>query len=165
MSGYETEILIATIAAQSYQAYETGQQAASQARAEAAWHAYNAKVSQREADAERQAAAFEAQQHKRQAEQLLARGRAIRGGMGVTAEGSPLLVAEDTAGQLALENAMIRLTGTRRVAKWKSQSILDISKSSAARSAAAGHKRAGYWRAGTSLLGGALTGYERDSWG
>lgn len=166
------EIAIISLAAAgagvaAYSTYQAGRAAETQAKAEAAWHAYNAKVAQREAEAERQAGAFEAQQHARQAKQLLARQRALIGAAGVTPEGSPLLVAEDTAAQLALENAMIRQTVGRRVSKWQSQSILDISKAGAARSAASGYGRAAYTGAGAALLGGAaqvgFMGY--DMWG
>lgn len=165
MSGYETHALIASTLVAGYSDYQQGQTAAQQARAQAAWHAYNAKVAEREADAERQAAEFEAKQHAREAKHLRSRQIAIIGKSGVTIEGSPLLVAEDTAAQLALENAMIRERGARSVSKWKSQSILDISKASAAKSAAGGYKMAGYLGAGTSLLQGMSTGYERDYWG
>lgn len=138
-----------------YAQYQAGRAAEQQARAQAAWYDYNAKVAQREAEAERQAVAFETKQQKRTAEQLLARQRALVGKAGVTMEGSPLLIAEDTAAQLALDAAMIRTTGARRAAAFRSQSILDISKAGAARTAAAGYRRAGVWGAGASILGGA----------
>jgi len=155
MTGFEIPLIIAATAVTAYSQYEEGRSAAAQARAEAAWHDYNAKVAQREDEAERQAAAYETQQHKREAGQFLARQRAAVGKAGVTMEGSPLLVAEDTAAQLALESSMIRITGARRAARWRSQSILDISKAGAARTAAAGYRRAGVWGAGASILGGA----------
>lgn len=159
-----TETLIISTLLQGYTAYEEGQTAAAQARATAAWRDYNAKVSQREAEAERQATIYEAKQHARESKQLLARGRAIRGKAGVTVEGSPLLAAEDTAGQLAMERSMIRLTGARRVSRLKSRSILDVSKARAARISARGYKEAGYLGAGTSLLRGATKGYEMGLW-
>jgi len=140
-----------------YSQYQQGKTAAAQARQEAAWHDYNAKVAKREAEAERKAAEFESTQHERKAKQLLARQRALIGASGVTMEGSPLLLAEDTAAQLALENINIRMTGARRVGAWKSKSILDISKARFARESAPGLRRAGYLSAGSSLLQGAGT--------
>jgi len=171
MTGAEIALIAMAVGTgvQAYAQYQAGKSAAAQAKAEAAWHAYNAKVSLREAEAERQAAAFEAQQQKRKGKQIQARLRAAVGKAGVTMEGSPLLVAEDTAAELALENAMIRMTGARRVARWKSQSILDISKASMAKTRAESAERAGILGAGTSLLTGAAQtgymGYEMGVWG
>ena len=59
---------------------------------------------------------------------------------------------EDTAAQLALENAMIRRTGQRRVGRWKSRSILDLTQAKASRATAKGYKQAGYLGLGSSLL-------------
>jgi len=172
MTGFEIAIISLAAAGTgiaAYSQYQQGKAASEQARAEAAWHQYNAKVAEREAEAERQATAFEIKQHKRESEQLLARQRAVVGKSGVTMEGSPLLVAEDTAEQLALERSMISITGERRAARFRSQSILDITKAGMAKSAAAGYKRAGYMAAGTTLLGGVadvgFTSYELGMWG
>jgi len=147
-------VAIAGTAVAAYGQYQEGKAAESQARAEAAWHEYNAKVARREEEAERQATAFEVQQHRREAKQLLARQRALVGKAGVTAEGSPLLFAEDTASQLALESTMIRMGGARRAARFRSQSILDISMAGAAKSRATAYGKAGALRAGSTLLGG-----------
>lgn len=163
MTGYEIPLLITATAVSAYSAYQQGQTAAAQAKQEAAWHDYNAKVAKREAEAERKAAEFESTQHAKAAKQLLARQRALVGASGVTMEGSPLLVAEDTAAQLALEGANIRMTGARRVGAWTSRSILDTSMAKAARASAPGYKTAGYLRAGSSILqGGAGIAYMRS---
>ena len=143
-----------------YSAVQQGRNAAAQAEQQAAWDDYNAKVAKREAEAERVAGEFEATQQSRAAKQLLARQRALIGASGVTMEGSPLLVAEDTAAQLAIENANIRTTGARRVGAWTSKSILDTSMAKAARASAPGYRQAGYTKAGSSILqGGASIGY------
>ncbi len=138
-----------------YGQYEQGKTAQAQAKAQSAWNMYNAKVAQREAEAEQKAAAFESKQQKRAAKTLLARQRALIGATGVEMEGSPLLVAEDTAAELAKEAVNIRLTGQRRVAAFKSQSILDVSKASAAKAQAAGFGRAAIIGAGSTILQGA----------
>ena len=77
------------------------------------------------------------------------------GAAGVEAEGSPLLVIEDTAAELAKEEMNIRLTGQRKSQAYESQSILDISKASAAKSAASGYGRAAIWGAAGTAVGGA----------
>ena len=154
--------LIATVistGAQAYGQYRQGKQAQSQAKAQAAWNLYNSKVAKRQADAEERAAAFESKQHKRKAEALLARQRALVGASGVEMEGSPLLVAEDTAAQLAMEAQNIRLTGQIKAQAYRSQSILDVSKASAAKSRAAGFGQAAVIGAGSTILqGGAQAG-------
>ena len=150
MSGIE----IAAIVLASYATYQSGQSAQQQAKAQAKWHAYNAKVAEQEAEAERQASAFEAKQPRRRGAQLLARQRTLIGASGIEMEGSPLLVAEDTAAQLAKENINIRLQGLRRVSQFKSQSILDISKASASKSQASSYGQAAYIGAGSSILSG-----------
>jgi len=162
-------LAITGTAISAYGMYQQGRMAEQQAKQEAAWHQYNALIAKREAEAERQAVAFEAQQQKRKAKQLFARQRALIGAAGVTVEGSPLLVMEDTAAQLALENINIRMRGARRVSAYESRSILDISKASAARSVAGGYRRAGAWGAGASILTGAAQtgymGYQTGMWG
>jgi len=165
MTGGEAAVILALTGAgvAGYSAYQQGQNAASQAKQSAAWQDYNAKVAKREADAERQAADFKATQHTRQAKQLLARQRAIIGGSGVTMEGSPLLLAEDTAAQLAIEGANIRTTGARRAGAWKSRSILDTSMAKASRASAPGYKQAGYLSTGASILqGGSQAAYYKS---
>jgi len=155
--------MIAAVGVSAYSAVQQGRSAKAQAEQQAAWSDYNAKIAKREADAERTAAAFEAKQHTRMGRKLLARLRAAVGASGVTQEGSPLLLAEDTAAQLAIESANIRTTGARRVGAWTSRSILDTSMAKAARASAPGYARAGYLRAGSSILGGAAqVGYMRS---
>lgn len=171
MTGFEIAILSlagAGVGVAAYGQYQAGKSAQQQAKAEAAWHAYNAKVARREEEAERKATAFEVQQHQREAKQISARLRARVGKAGVTMAGSPLLVAEDTAAQFALESANIRMTGARRAARWRSQSILDISMAGAARQRGTAARRAGAYQAGASILGGAAdigyAGYKMDMW-
>ena len=151
---------VASAGVSAFSAVQQGRSAAAQAKQQAAWDDYNAKVAEREADAERRAADFESIQDTRRAKKLLARGRALRGMSGVTAEGSPLLLAEDTAAQLAIEGANIRTTGARRVQVLRGRAILDTAAGLAARRSAPGLKRAGITRAGASLLqGGAQAAY------
>ena len=152
---YAVHLIIASAVTTAYATYESRKSAQDQAKAQAAWHTYNAKVEEREEEAERQASEFEATQQRRRGAQLLARQRTLTGASGVEMVGSPLLVAEDTAAQLAKENINIRLQGLRRQSMFKSQSILDISKASASSSQASSYGKAGYIGAGASLLSGA----------
>ena len=168
MTGLEVPLLIAAVSVTAYSEYQRGKTAAAQAKQEAAWHDYNARVAMRNAAAERQNAAAEQRavireslQQKRRGKALMAKQRAMIGASGVQMPGSPLLVAVDTARELALENAMIREAGQRRVTEYgrraeayRAQSILDISKASASRSAASGYGKAALLGAGTSILEG-----------
>ncbi len=163
---YIVPLLITGVGVAAYGQYQQGKTAQSQAKAQAAWNIYNSKVAKRNAEAERQANLFASRQQKKRASALLAKQRALIGAAGVEMEGSPLLVVEDTAAELAKEAVNIRLTGQRRVSAYKSQSILDISKASAAKSAAAGFGRAAVTGAGGTILQGvAQTGYMAQQMG
>ena len=163
MTGLEPLIIAAVIAGTAvtaYGQYQQGKTAQSQAKAQAAWNMYNAKVAEREAEAEKAATASDVKQHKRKAAALLAKQRAMVGKSGVEMVGSPLLVAEDTAAELAKEETNIRLRGQRKAMAFEGQSILDVSKASAAKSRAAGYGQAAILNAGGTLLqGGAQAGY------
>ena len=138
-----------------YGQYQSNKNAQSQAKVQSAWNLYNSKLAQREKAAETAANLFESKQQKIAADRLKARGRAIRGASGVEEEGSPLLVMEDTAAELAKQQQQARISGSRRVSAFESQSILDISKASAAKSRAAGFGSAAITSAGGTLLSGA----------
>lgn len=140
-----------------YSQYQAGQMREAQAEARAKWQRYNAKVAQREAQARREATKYEALQHQRKARQLKARQRAAMGVSGIREEGSPLLVAEDTAEQLKLENLILQQRGNRRAQKYQQKSILDVSKSRFTEKTAPYYGRAGAMKAGASLLRGAGT--------
>jgi len=147
-------LMAAGTAVQAYGQFQQGKQAQAQAKSQAAWNLYNSKVAKREAEAERVATAFELKQQKKAAKTLKSRQRAAIGKSGVTPEGSPLLVAEDTAAELAKEETNIRLRGQRRASAFESQSILDVSKASAATTRAAGFGRSAVISAGGTILGG-----------
>ena len=177
MTGFEIPLMIAGTGVMAYSSYQQSQiarsqaeSAAEQAKAEAAYHAYNAEVSSREAEAEQQATIQELQQHGRQAKQMLARQRALTGKSGVLMEGSPLLVMEDTASQLELEHNLMMEAGSRRAGQWQSQSILDIRKAGMSMTksrnymkSAKSYGRMGVLGAGSSLLsGGSSIAYMRS---
>ncbi len=151
----------ASAAVGGYAIYQQGKDAQQQAKAEAAWHTYNSQIAKRDKEAERRAGKFETKQHRRRGKAFLSRMRSLIGSSGVEVEGSPLLTLEDSARQLALEEAGIREGGARREAFFESQSILDVSKASASKSAAAGFGRGAVVGAGASVLQGASqTGFQ-----
>ncbi len=143
-----------------YGQYQQGKNAQAQAKAQSAINLYNSKVAQREADAEAAAAKFESAQFAKKAKSLRKKQAAIIGASGGEVKGSPLLVQEDTAAELALEASNIRQGGQARVRARKQQSILDISAASAAKARASGFGKAAVTGAGATLLqGGAQTGF------
>jgi len=151
-----TILLIAGAAVLAYGQYQEGKAAEQQGKAEAAWHQYNAEIARREKTAEEEATRSKVTQQRREAKAFESRQRSLIGASGVNIEGSPLLLAEDTAEQFKIQEADIITKGRRRASAFESQSILDVSKASAAKARGAAAKRAGVTRAiGTGLLGGA----------
>ena len=106
-----TKIAIATTVAATgvaaYGQYQQGKNAQSQAKAQSKWNLYNAKIAKRSAEAQEKANLFAAKQQKKKASALLARQRSLIGASGVEAEGSPLLVMEDTAAELKKEEVLL----------------------------------------------------------
>lgn len=141
--------------------------AAEQARAQAAYNRYNAKISEQEALAEQQATLQDLKQHRRESKQKMSRLKASVGKSGVMMAGSPLLVAEDTASQLALEHAWMSLGGEKRVSRFRSEGLLHLKKARMSEmqatnylSAGKDYAKAGRMRAGATLLsGGAQAAY------
>ena len=157
MTGAEIAIISIALAGTgvaAYGQYQQGKQAQAQAKSQAAFNLYNSKVAERQAESEQAAALFASKQQKKRAKAFQARQTTLIGASGVELEGSPLLFAEDTAAELATEATNLRLTGERRVSAFRSQSILDTSKASAAKSRAAGFGRAAVIGAGSTILQG-----------
>ena len=144
-----------------YGQYQQGKSAQAQAKAQSKWNLYNAKVAQREKAAQEKANRFASAQQKKKSKAHMSRLKSLIGAAGVETEGSPLLAMEDTAAELAKEEQNLRISGQRKTARLESQSILDVSKASAAKSAAAGYGRQAVVGAvGTSLSGAASAGYQ-----
>ncbi len=91
--------------------YEAGKQAQAQAKSEATWREYNAKLAEREAVETREAAGFEERKHRKAGERLKARQRVQLAKAGVLPEGSALEVLEETATELEIDALMIRRGG------------------------------------------------------
>jgi hypothetical protein len=130
--------------------------AISSGQAQSKMASYNAAVAERDAQAARQQAAFEESRQRQARDALLGKQRAAFAASGVTPEGSPLLVAAETATQAEIDAEAIRYSGSVAEARANSQAALDRMQGAAARTAS-------YFAAGTSLLQGAANyGYAKS---
>jgi hypothetical protein len=136
--------LVASVAGTAMSAYSEIQQGKEQQQ----WSEYNAAVAERDAASAKQSAEYEAGQKRKETQKLLGRQRALYGKAGVTLEGSPLLMMEETASEGEIDALMIEREGKLRAGSYQSEAALSRMKGSAA-------KRAGYYGAGSSLLTGA----------
>lgn len=145
-AAYGIYAVAATTAAVSTYASYSGAQASAKSQEQAA--NYNALVALREADASRQAAAYEEDRLREQGEKFKARQRMLflKGGVDIS-EGTPLLVEMDTAAQLELDAQAIRWKGEIGAGTATSQAYADLLQAHNA-------KTIGGYTAGTTLLTG-----------
>jgi hypothetical protein len=106
---------------------------------------YNAKLASRNAKIAQESAEYEARQKRRETARLIGRQRALYGKAGVTMEGSPLEVIQETAAQGEMDALMIERRYTQQATAYKSQAELARTRTEIA-------KRRGYWGAGSTLL-------------
>lgn len=90
---------------------EAGKARERQAKEQAAWQEYNAKLAEREGTEAQAAAAHEERKHRKAGERLKARQRVALGKAGVLPTGSALEVLEETATELEEDALMIRRGG------------------------------------------------------
>jgi hypothetical protein len=109
---------------------------------------YNAKVAEQQAAQERDAAQAEASDYRRSERRGQASSRVARLASGVTMAGSPLLVDEAMAREIALGSARTGYAGSVNANRYENEAELERMSGDAAASAS-------YFRAGTSLLSGA----------
>ena len=122
-------------------AIQQGQAAQSQADLQAG-------ILRQQAERDRQKAAVDEEDFRRRQSRVLAARRAALGASGVvSAEGSPLLVSEDFAGEVELQALRIRSGGELRATRAEQQAVLQRFQGRAAR-------RAGFTRGGALLLSG-----------
>lgn len=138
---------IAGTAMQAYGQYREG-------KSQEAMHEYNAQVQANQAKQEEWAAAYDADMLRERGRKFRATQRTKYAASGVTMEGSPLLVLEDTARQIGRDVVMTRYGGQRRAGYYRSQSGLSLFKGREA-------MQAGRIGAGKSLLSGASTAFQR----
>lgn len=113
---------------------------------------YNASVAERNGVVARQQAAANEDAQRRHAYRALGRIRAGYGAAGVTVEGSPLEVLEDSAAEAELDALNIRYKGELTAMGYQSEAELQRARGKAAMTA-------GIFKAGTALLGGASAYY------
>jgi len=126
----------------------SAQAQAKQGKAQEQWYQYNASVAERDAESARQSAEYEAALKRKEGEKLLGRQRALFGKAGVTFEGSPLMLMEQTASDIEMDALMIERGGKLTEQRYQSEATLSRMQGTAA-------QKAGYYGAGTTLLTGA----------
>ena len=115
---------------------------------------YNAAVATEDAKAAKAKAEYDEKAHRENVRKILATQRALYGKSGLSMEGSPLMVMEDTQKQGELDALAIRYGGD--VASARARSEANVAKMTG-RNNAYGAK-AGYVQAGSTLLGGLSQG-------
>lgn len=123
-----------------------------QGNAESAADKYNAQVATNNASmASAQAAADESKQ-RRDARIAIGSQRAAYGASGLSIEGSPLDVLEQSAATAELDALNIRTEGRNKAIAYGNQATLDLS-------AAKNAKSAGLWKAAGNLVSGATSAF------
>ena len=109
---------------------------------------YNAAVAEEDAKAAKAKAEYDELAHRENVRKILAAQRALYGKSGVSMEGSPLLVMEDTEKQGELDALAIRYGGD--VASARSRSEANLARMQGRNNAYAA--KGGYIQAGSTLL-------------
>lgn len=135
-------LLVASTALSATAAIQEGQAAAAQGK-------FQAGILRQRADRDRQVAAANEEDFRRKQSRLIGKRRAALGASGVEqGTGSPLLVAEDFAGEVELGALRIRSTGETSATRLEQQADLERFRGRSAR-------RAGFIRGGALLFSGA----------
>ena len=151
----EYAIIAAAVAAAGSTAYS----ADAQRRAGNQQADYNAAVAEEDAKAAKAKAEYDEKAHRENVRKILATQRALYGKAGLSMEGSPLLVMEDTEKQGELDALAIRYGGD--VASARSRSEANLARMTGRNNAYAA--KAGYIQAGSTLLSGAASAYGQYS--
>lgn len=135
--------------------YEAGKAAQVQAKSEAVWREYNAQLAERETIEAREAAALEESKLRAGGERLKATQRARFAKAGVTFEGTPEDVFEETATELEFDARMIRRGGLIGAQRFTAEAGLErlIGKSALLRGSAA--RRVSRYGQAATAVGGA----------
>lgn len=141
--------------------YEAGKAAETQTKSQAAWNEYSARLTEREAAEAQEAAAYEEKKFRRGGERLKARQRVLYAKAGVTPEGSPLEVMEETAAELEMDALMIRRGGQLGYQRYTAEAGLERMAGRSALLKGRAARRASYWKMGaTGAKGMADIGYK-----
>lgn len=125
---------------QAYGSYQQG-------KSEEALNKYNAEVSRRQATAAELQASAEAKRQQRATKAEQARQRVLLAKSGITTEGTPLMLLEQSAANAEMDRQMILREGNIQADQFRSQATMDRMRAKAA-------KRAGTMGAASSLLSG-----------
>lgn len=117
---------------------------------------YNAQLAERNAVIARQQAAANEDAQRRHANRVLGRMRSGYGASGVTSEGSPLDVLEDSVAEAELDALNIRYQGELGAMGYQSEAAMQ-------RTAGKNAMRQGYFRAAGSLLGAGANYYAQGT--
>lgn len=121
--------------------------AAQAGRAQQDMSGYQAAIMQQQAERERKQAEADATELRSRNQRLMARQRTLYSASGVTREGTPLLVEEDTAAEAELEALKVLSGGQVRATRLEQQAGLERFSGRLA-------KQQGYARGGALLLSG-----------
>lgn len=134
--------------------YQAGRAAEAQAESEAAMREYNAQLAEREAAEAQEAAAYEEKKFRKGGERLKARQRALYAKAGVTPEGSPLEVMEQTAVELETDALMIRRGGQLGYQRYTAEAGLQRVAGRSALLRGRAKRRAARWGMAETAIGG-----------
>lgn len=144
--------------------YQAGQAAKAQAKSQAEWHEYNAKLAEREAAEARDVAAAEESKFRKGGERLKATQRARYAQLGVTPEGSPEAFAKEQAIEIEKDALTIRRGGQIASQRLTAEAQLQRFAGKSALLRGKASLRASRWRmASTGLSGAAGLGYQYGS--
>lgn len=138
---------------------QAGREAEAAGRSQAAWDEYNAQLAERQATEEQETAAKEERRFRKGGARLKAKQRVGFAQAGVTFEGSPLAVLEETASELELDALEIRRGGQVGAQQLTAAAVLSrfSGKSAILRGRAA--RRGSYYQAASlGLLGAGSLG-------
>lgn len=146
--------------------YEAGKAAEAKAKSEGAWREYNAQIAERESRETQVAAAYEESKLRKGGERLKARQKVLYAKAGVTPEGSPLDVMEQTAAELEKDALMIRRGGQLGYQRFTAAAGLERMMGRSALLRGREKRRASLWgTAATGLTGASQLGYQYSQMG
>lgn len=136
-------------------AVQSGRTAAAQGRAASRMAAYNAQIQEREAKALEQKARFEQIRQAKRAARIKGTLRTQLAASGARMDvGAPLMIQEEQAAELELENLLIGYEGQVGAERARSQAELDRLQGKIYRQKGKSARKARYIGAGTTLLTG-----------
>lgn len=138
---------------------QAGREAEAAGRSQRAWDEYNAQLAERQAVEEQEAAAVEERKLRKGGARLKARQRVGFAKAGVTFEGSPMAVLEETASEIELDALQIRRGGQVGAQQQRAAAVLSRLKGKSAILRGKAKRRASITQAlGLGLIGAGTLG-------